>query len=258
MLKALRKLVTLPSGMLLVTGPAASGKSTTLYAALNEINRDDVNICTVEDPVQYNLAGVNQFQVNDKSGFNFPAALQSVLRQDPDIVMIGHLADATTAGLAAQAALTGHLVLSTLHTNDAVSAITRLYHLNIEPYLVSATVNGVLAQRLVRKLCQSCKEPYAPGINERRQIEKNGGNVETLYKPKGCDRCRNVGYTGRIGIYELLVPDDQMRQLIGQGAPTTDLRDLAKKSGIKTLRADGIDKVKAGITTLDEILRATA
>jgi type IV pilus assembly protein PilB len=258
MLKALRRLIAMPNGMLLVTGPSESGKSTTLYAALHELNRDDVNICTVEDPVQYNLSGVNQFQVNDKTGFTFPVALQSVLRQDPDIVMIGQLADAPTAALAAQAALTGHLVLSTLHTNDAVSAITRLYHLNIEPYLVGATVNGVLAQRLVRKLCQSCKEPYPPGVNERRQIEKIGGTVETLYKPKGCERCRNLGYLGRIGIYELLVPDDQMFLRIGQGAPTNELRELARKSGLKTLRTDGIEKVKAGITTLDEVLRATA
>jgi type IV pilus assembly protein PilB len=258
MLKALRKLIALPNGMLLVTGPSVSGKSTTLYAALNELNRDDVNICTIEDPVQYNLSGVNQFQVNEKAGFTFSTALQSILRQDPDIVMIGHLDDAQTAASAVQAALTGHLVLSTLHTNDAVSAITRLYHLNIEPYLVGATVNGILAQRLVRKLCQSCKEAYPPGINERRQIEKNGGTVETLYKPKGCERCRNLGYLGRIGIYELLIPDDQMFQRIGQGAPTSELRELARKSGLKTLRTDGVEKVKAGITTLEEVLRATA
>jgi type IV pilus assembly protein PilB len=258
MLKALRRLITMPNGMLLVTGPSESGKSTTLYAALHELNRDDVNICTVEDPVQYNLSGINQFQVNEKTGFTFPIALQSVLRQDPDIVMIGQLADPPTAALAAQAALTGHLVLTTLHTNDSVSAITRLFNLNIEPYLVSATVNGVLAQRLVRKLCQSCKEPYPAGINERRQIEKIGGTVDTLYKPKGCERCRNLGYLGRIGIYELLVPDDQMFLRIGQGAPTNELREMARKSGLKTLRTDGIEKVKAGITTLDEILRATA
>jgi type IV pilus assembly protein PilB len=257
MLKALRRLIALPSGMFLVSGPSASGKSTTLYAALHEMNRDDVNICTVEDPVQYNLSGVNQFQVNEKAGFSYAAALQSVLKQDPDIVMVGQIPDAQTAGLAAHAALTGHLVLSTLHTNDAVSAITRLYHLNIEPYLVGATISGVLAQRLVRKLCQSCKESYPAGVNERRQMEKQGGPVETLYKPKGCERCRDVGYAGRIGVYELLVPDDAMLQQIASGVSAGDLRELARKSGMKTLRMDGMEKVKAGITTLEEVLRAT-
>jgi type IV pilus assembly protein PilB len=258
MLKVWRKLLALPNGILLVTGPTGSGKSTTLYASLQELNRDDVNLCTVEDPVEYNLAGVNQFQVNEKAGFTFAGALRSLLRQDPDILMVGEIRDAETAKLATQASLTGHLVLSTLHTNDSVGAITRLYNIGVEPYLVGATLGGVLAQRLVRKLCQSCKEPYAPGVNERRQIEKFGPAVETLYRPKGCSRCRNLGFSGRIGIYELLVPDDAMIERISQGANLNELRELARKTGMKSLRADGVEKVTAGITTLDEVYRVTA
>jgi type IV pilus assembly protein PilB len=257
-LKAWKKLLTLPNGILLVTGPTGSGKSTTLYAGLHEINKDDVNICTVEDPVEYVMPGVNQFQVNEKAGFTFAGALRSLLRQDPDILMIGEIRDAETSRLAAQSALTGHLVLSSLHTNDAPSAITRLFNLGIEPYLVGATVGGVLGQRLVRKLCQSCREPYSPTTNERRQMEKHGGVVETLYRAKGCTRCRNIGYAGRIGIYELLVPDDAMIERISSGVPLVELREQAKRVGMKTLRADGIEKVRSGITTLDEVYRVTA
>jgi type IV pilus assembly protein PilB len=217
-----------------------------------------VNICTVEDPEEYNLAGVNQFQVNEKAGFTFATALRSLLRQDPDILMVGEIRDTETAKLATQAALTGHLVLSTLHTNDAVGAVTRLFNLGIEPYLVGATVAGVLAQRLVRKLCQRCREAYEPNANEHRQIEKSAGEVHTLYRPKGCDACRNLGYTGRIGIYELFVPDDVMFERISQGASLNELRELARKGGMVTLRTDGIEKVKAGITTLEEVYRVTA
>ncbi len=212
-LKAWRKLISLPNGIVLVTGPTGSGKSTTLYASLQELNGGDVNICTVEDPIEYALAGVNQFQVNEKAGFTFANALRALLRQDPDILMVGEIRDTETAKLATQASLTGHLVLSTLHTNDAPGAITRLYNIGIEPYLVGATLVGVMAQRLVRKLCQSCKEAYAPSVNEKRQIERIAGNIETLYKARGCPNCRNLGYSGRIGIYELLVPDDAMIEL---------------------------------------------
>ncbi|MGD0769698.1 MAG: GspE/PulE family protein [Tepidisphaeraceae bacterium] len=257
-LKAWRKLINLPNGIVLVTGPTGSGKSTTLYASLQELNRGDVNICTVEDPIEYALTGVNQFQVNEKAGFTFANALRALLRQDPDILMVGEVRDTETAKLATQAALTGHLVLSTLHTNDAPGAITRLYNLGIEPYLVGATLVGVMAQRLVRKLCQHCKESYAPGVNEKRQIERLAGNIDTLFKARGCPRCRNLGFSGRIGIYELLVPDDAMIELISQGGTLNDLRDIAKKQGMTTLRGDGMEKVKAGITTLEEIYRVTA
>jgi type IV pilus assembly protein PilB len=258
-LKQWRKLINLPNGIVLVTGPTGSGKSTTLYASLQELNQDDVNICTVEDPVEYNLSGVNQFQVNEKAGFTFASALRSLLRQDPDILMIGEVRDGETARLATQAALTGHLVLSTLHTNDAPSSITRLYNLGIEPYLVGATVCGALAQRLVRKLCQSCKEAYEPSPNEARQMEKlTNGAVEKLFRPKGCQRCRNLGFSGRIGIYELFVPDDKAFELISGGATLNGLRSLATTIGMVNLKSDGMEKVKAGITTLEEVYRVTA
>ena len=257
-LKAWRKLINVPNGIVLVTGPTGSGKSTTLYASLQELNRGEVNICTVEDPIEYALTGVNQFQVNEKAGFTFANALRALLRQDPDILMVGEIRDTETAKLATQASLTGHLVLSTLHTNDAPGAITRLYNLGIEPYPVGATLIGVMAQRLVRKLCQHCKESYTPGVNEKRQIERLAGNVETLFKARGCPRCRNLGFSGRIGIYELLVPDDAMIELISQGGTLNDLRAVAKKLGMITLRGDGMEKVKAGITTLEEIYRVTA
>jgi type IV pilus assembly protein PilB len=256
-LKQWKKLIELPNGIVLVTGPTGSGKSTTLYAVLQAINADDVNICTVEDPVEYNLAGVNQFQINDKAGFTFPSALRALLRQDPDVLMIGEIRDQETARLATQAALTGHLVFSTLHTNDAPGAITRLYNLGVEPYLVGATVSGVLAQRLVRKLCQHCKEAYEPSPNEKRVFEKFGQPIEQLYKAKGCSRCRNIGYAGRIGIYELFVPDDACFERISQGATLNELRDLARAAGMTSLRVDGLAKARAGITTLEEIYRAT-
>jgi type IV pilus assembly protein PilB len=257
-LKQWRKLISLPHGILLVTGPTGSGKSTSLYAVLQELNRADVNICTIEDPVEYNLSGVNQFQINEKAGFTFPSALRALLRQDPDIMMVGEIRDGETARLATQAALTGHLVLSTLHTNDAPGAITRLYNLGIEPYLVGATVCGVLAQRLVRKLCPHCREAYEPAPNEKRQLDRLGDVPSTLYRARGCSRCRNLGYAGRIGIYELFVPDDAVGEKISQGVSLNELRDLALKGGMTSLRIDGLEKVKAGITTLEEIHRVTA
>ena len=256
-LKLWRKLIHCPNGIVLVTGPTGSGKSTTLYASLMEMNSPEVNICTVEDPVEYNLAGVNQFQVNEKAGFTFASALRSLLRQDPDIVMVGEVRDGETARLATQAALTGHLVLSTLHTNDAAGAVTRLFNLGIEPYLVGATVNGILAQRLVRKLCQTCKEPYEPTSGEKRALENTAGGLDTLFRAKGCPRCRNLGFSGRIGIYELFIPEDQLVEKISNGCTLNELRDAAKTSGMLSLRADGIEKVKAGITTLEEIYRVT-
>jgi len=256
-LKHWRKLIQMPNGIVLVTGPTGSGKSTTLYASLTEMNRDDVNICTVEDPIEHAVQGVNQFQVNEKAGFTFATALRSLLRQDPNILMVGEIRDGETARIATQAALTGHLVLSTLHTNDAAGAITRLFNVGIEPYLVGATVTGVLAQRLVRKLCLHCREAYEPTINEKRQLEKHSNTVDKLYRPKGCPRCKGLGYAGRLGIYELLVPDDALMERISQGASLHELRDLARKSGMKTLRHDGVDKAKSGVTTLDEIYRVT-
>ncbi len=258
MLKLWRKIITTPNGIVLVTGPTGSGKSTTLYSVLKELNTDDVNICTVEDPVEFNLPGVNQFQVNEVIGFSFASALRSLLRQDPDIIMLGEIRDQETARTAVQAALTGHLVFSTLHTNDAPGAITRLLNIGVEPYLVSASVVAVLAQRLVRKICTNCKEPYELPENMRGVVERMGGGVETFYHGIGCAKCRQTGYSGRIGIYELLNPDDALRDKITACPSVNELRAMALESGMTSLRQDGIAKVKAGITTVDEVFGVTA
>jgi type IV pilus assembly protein PilB len=258
MLKEWRRAIESPNGIILVTGPTGSGKSTTLYSVLKELNQDDVNICTVEDPVEFNLGGVNQFQVNDKIGFTFAGALRSLLRQDPDIIMVGEIRDNDTARIAVQAALTGHLVLSTLHTNDAPGAVTRLVNVGVEPYLVAASVQAVLAQRLVRKICNNCKQPYEPPANVRHAVKRVAGEVETFYQGVGCPKCRNSGFSGRIGIYELLVPDEAMRDRMSGAATINELRAMAEQSGMVTLRSDGMQKVKAGITTVEEVLRATA
>ena len=258
MLKGWREAIDSPNGIVLVTGPTGSGKSTTLYSVLKELNGDDVNICTVEDPVEFNLAGINQFQVNDKIGFTFASALRSLLRQDPDIVMVGEIRDQETGKIAVQAALTGHLVLSTLHTNDAPGAVTRLVNVGVEPYLVAASLNAVLAQRLVRKICTACKEAYEPPPNIRRAVERLAGETETFYHGVGCQKCRSSGFSGRMGIYELLIPDDALRDKITSSPSINELRSLATGSGMTTLRQDGMAKVKAGITTVEEVLRVTA
>jgi len=258
MLKQWRKVVALPNGIALVTGPTGSGKSTTLYGSLRELNSDEVNICTVEDPVEFNLPWVNQFQVNAKAGFTFASALRSLLRQDPDIIMVGEVRDADTARIAVQAALTGHLVLSTLHTNDAPSGVTRLLNIGIEPYLVAASVEAILAQRLVRKICTNCKEAFEPPMNVRRAVERAVGDVEAFYHGAGCNKCRNTGFAGRIGIYELLMITDAMRNRISSGASINELRSLSKECGMVTLHQDGMSKVKAGLTTMEEVFRVTA
>jgi type IV pilus assembly protein PilB len=258
MLAMYKKVLEQPNGITLVTGPTGSGKSTTLYASLADLHKPDINICTVEDPVEFNLTGVNQFQVNDKIGFTFANALRSLLRQDPDVIMVGEIRDAETARIGIQAALTGHLVLSTLHTNDAPSSIIRLINMGIEPYLLAASLRAVVAQRLVRKLCVACREQYEPPVNIRHIVEKSAGPFDYLYRPKGCKKCRNSGYSGRIGIYELLVPDPEMLDAVVNGASIQKLRELCKERNIGTLRADGMVKVKAGITTYEEILRATS
>ncbi len=256
-LKQWRKVISVPNGIVLVTGPTGSGKSTTLYSVLKELNNDEVNICTIEDPIEFNLPWINQFQVNEKIGFTFAAALRSLLRQDPDIIMVGEVRDSETAQIAIQAALTGHMVLASLHTNDAPGAITRLLNIGVEPYLVAASLTGVLAQRLVRKICNNCKEPFDPSAKIRRAVEHLAGQVETFYHGTGCNKCRNSGYSGRIGIYELLTPDDAMRDNVTAATSINELRRLAAETGMTGLRADGMDKVKAGITTVEEIFRVT-
>lgn len=253
-----RKVISVPNGIVLVTGPTGSGKSTTLYSALKELEDPTVNICTVEDPVEFNMPNVNQFQVNEKIGFTFAGALRSLLRQDPDIIMLGEIRDEETARTSIQAALTGHVVLSTLHTNDAPSAVTRLINIGVEPYLVSAALEGVLAQRLVRKICTNCKEPFDAPSNIRHAVERLAGPVETLYHGRGCKKCRQTGYSGRIGIYELLVPNEEMRDSLNTELSVSQLHRLAGEAGMVGLRQDGMEKVRSGITTADEVLRVTA
>ncbi|MHC5163196.1 MAG: GspE/PulE family protein, partial [Planctomycetota bacterium] len=223
--------------------------------ALSELNGDQVNICTVEDPVECSIGGINQFQVNDMAGFNFSSALRSLLRQDPDVIMVGEIRDSDTANIAVQAALTGHLVLSTLHTNDSPGAITRLIDLGVAPYLVSASLIAVLAQRLVRKICPNCKEEYEPSHSIRRTVAEWSGKELSFYRGLGCKKCRNTGYIGRIAIHEMFVPDDKILDLITEDIPLKKLRAEAVKNGMVPLHLDGIEKVAAGITTVDEILR---
>ncbi len=262
MLETFRSVVHQPNGVFLVTGPTGSGKSTTLYSALNEINDDSVNVCTVEDPIEQNIPGVNQFQVHDKAGFTFAGALRALLRQDPDIIMVGEIRDQETGRIATQAALTGHLVLSTLHTNDAPSAVTRLFNIGVEPYLVAAAIRGVLAQRLVRKICTHCKEPMELNAQTKRALHKLADGVRevgTVYHGVGCSKCRNSGYAGRIGIFELLVPNDELLDVVSRGGTLQEVRKSATQGGGYTpLRLDGLDKVAAGLTTLEELFRATS
>ncbi len=258
MLEAWKTVVDQPNGVVLVTGPTGSGKSTTLYSVLNILNAEDLNLSTVEDPVEANLPGVNQFQVNEKAGFTFAGALRSLLRQDPDIIMVGEIRDEETATIATQAALTGHLVFSTLHTNDAASAITRLSNIGIEPYLVAATLRGVLAQRLVRKICPHCKEPYQPDPVTRAAIEDIFGAVETLYKGQGCSRCRGTGFAGRIGIFELLIPDEELLSAIAAGATLQAIREIMARNHFISLRRDGLEKARNGLTTAEEVFYATS
>ena len=254
-LRQFRDVIQSPNGIVLVTGPTGSGKNTTLYAALAELNNEEVNICTVEDPVECNMAGINQFQVNEGAGFRFSTALRSLLRQDPDIIMVGEIRDADTANIAVQAALTGHLVLSTLHTNDAPGAVTRLLDLNVAPYLVSASLIAVLAQRLVRKICPNCKTEYEPPTSIRKAVESLNGEVEKFYRGVGCKKCRNTGYAGRIAVHELFVPDEEIIEMISERAALKKLRDKALQKGMVPLQLDGIEKIKAGIISIEEVLR---
>ncbi|MFW5653146.1 MAG: GspE/PulE family protein [Planctomycetota bacterium] len=258
MLTDWRKAVNQPNGVVLVTGPTGSGKSTTLYSVLAELNSEEMNISTVEDPVEAGLLGINQFQVNEKAGFTFAGALRALLRQDPDIVMVGEIRDTETARIATQAALTGHLVLSTLHTNDAVSAVTRMMNLGIEPYLVAAILRGALSQRLVRKICPHCKEAYEPDPVLRQGVEETVGCVEQLYRGRGCNKCRGTGFSGRLGIFELFIPDDDVCEAIGDGVNLHDLRDLLAKQNYITLRMDGMQKARDGMTTIEEVLYVAA
>ncbi len=255
-----RKLIELPHGIVLVTGPTGSGKTTTLYSSLIEINSPDTKIITTEDPVEYQLEGINQIQVHSKIGFTFAQSLRSILRHDPDVVLVGEIRDLETAENAIQASLTGHMVFSTLHTNDAAGAYTRLVDMGVEPFLVASTVEAVMAQRLVRTLCKECKEAYEPDPADLpsdfplAEMKKQGAK---LYQPKGCRACRQLGYRGRLGIFELLITTDRIRQLAHDGASSWVLKKAAIEEGMRTLRQDGWCKVLRGETTIDEVLRVT-
>jgi type IV pilus assembly protein PilB len=258
MLTILTKQIDRPNGIILVTGPTGSGKTTTLYSCLRCMDGAKMNISTVEDPVEYHLGFANQIQVQEKIGMSFAAALRSLLRQDPDVIMLGEIRDQETAHIAVQAALTGHLVLSTLHTNDAPSSVTRLINIGVEPYLISASVNCVLAQRLVRRICSECKETYKIEDGEMREfLTTRGFDPDKIYKGKGCDRCRSTGYKGRVGIYELLVLDDVARDLVVRSPNVTELRRICRERGMICLRDDGLHKVAAGFTTVEEVMSAT-
>jgi len=258
-LQTLDNLIHRPNGILLVTGPTGSGKTTTLYAALSRINSPDKNIITIEDPVEYQLKGIGQIQVNPKIGLTFANGLRSVLRHDPDVILVGEIRDAETAEIAIQAALTGHLVFSTLHTNDAASAVTRLVDMGIEPFLVSSVVRAIVAQRLIRVICPECKEGYVPEDEALREVgivreQLEGGMV---YRGRGCPACSETGYRGRTAIYEILIVSDGIRHLILKKADSTSICRQALEEGMKTLRDDGAQEVISGVTTLEEVARVT-
>jgi general secretion pathway protein E/type IV pilus assembly protein PilB len=253
------ELINLPHGIILVTGPTGSGKTTTLYSSLLEIRDDSNKIITTEDPVEYQLDGINQIQVHPKIGLTFAHSLRSILRHDPDVVLVGEIRDLETAENAVQASLTGHLVFSTLHTNDASGAFTRLVDMGVEPFLVASTVESIMAQRLVRRLCNHCKQPFHPTDDDlppdfpREKLPPGA----VLYRPVGCRQCRNAGYSGRMGIYELLVTTEELRELAHNRASTWEIKQAAVRSGMRTLRDDGWIKAIAGKTSLDEVLRIT-
>jgi type IV pilus assembly protein PilB len=254
-----KQVIDKPHGIVLVTGPTGSGKSTTLYSALNEIKNDTLKIITVEDPVEYQQPGISQIQVHHKIGLTFAACLRSILRHDPDVVLIGEMRDLETAESAIQASLTGHIVFSTLHTNDAPSSITRMRDMGLEPFLITATVEGVLAQRLVRKICEDCRTEFTPGEDQLMELNLKTEDIKgkTIHFGRGCDRCNNTGHRGRMGIYELVVMDDELRDLISGNTSTDQLRSACRKSGMTTLRESGLRAMFNGLTTLEEIVRET-
>lgn len=260
-LSILRRMIGKPHGIVLVTGPTGSGKSTTLYAALTEINDVATKIITIEDPIEYRIPGVTQMQVNPPIGLTFGRCLRAIVRQDPDIIMVGETRDTETAEIAIQSALTGHMVFTTLHTNDACGAITRLLDMRVEPFLVSSSVEGMIAQRLVRLLCPQCKMPFKPTAEQLKQFNLNGEMSQldslNIYRARGCESCRYTGFRGRTAIYEIVPVTESLRRMIVERRPATELRVEAIRNGMHPLRQDGWDKVKAGLTTIEEVLRVT-
>jgi type II secretory ATPase GspE/PulE/Tfp pilus assembly ATPase PilB-like protein len=255
-LERYRRLIARPYGMVLVTGPTGSGKTTTLYASISTIDRKAHNIVTVEDPVEYQMMGVNQMQVNPKAGTTFASGLRSILRQDPDIIMVGEIRDRETAEIAIQAALTGHLVFATLHTNDAAGAASRLIDMGIEPFLIASSTIAVMAQRLARRVCDNCKKPYKASPELLKSLRIASTDV-TFYHGEGCPSCKNTGYQGRVGLYELMETNEAIRSLIVAKAASSSLKTAAIKTGFRTLREEGLRKAAAGLTTLEEVLRVT-
>jgi type II secretion system protein E len=253
------RLIRLPDGILLVTGPTGSGKTTTLYACLNYVNKPDRKIITVEEPIEYQMTGINQVPVNPEIGMTFPAALRSILRQAPNIIMIGEIRDLETASIATNASLTGHLVFSTLHTNDAPSAVARLVDIGVQPFLVASSVRAMMAQRLVRRLCNNCKQPGELTDTELRALRIEPGQLQEtqVMKPVGCEQCRQIGYKGRMGIFEIFIIDDEVRHMINKRSSTLMLRQRARELGMRTLREDGVRKVLAGLTSAEEVISIT-
>lgn len=258
-LSQIKNLIQYTNGIVLVTGPTGSGKTTTLYAILSSINKPDINLITIEDPIEYQIKGISQIQVNPKIGLTFARGLRSIVRQDPDVILVGEIRDRETATIAVQSALTGHLVFSTLHTNDSASAITRLVDIGVEPFLISSSVKAVIAQRLIRCLCNDCKEAYTPEelALQRLGISAEQLNNSSIYQAKGCSRCFHTGYKGRIGIFEIMPIDASLSNLILKTFDSNHIKAKAMKSGMLTLRQDGIEKVLRGITTIEEVLRVT-
>jgi general secretion pathway protein E len=257
LLKSYSTLIHQPHGIVLVTGPTGSGKTTTLYATLEKINTGKQKTITIEDPVEYQLEGITQIHVNAKIGLNFSAGLRSIVRQDPDIIMVGEIRDRETAEIAIESALTGHLVFSTLHTNDAAGAVTRLQDMGIDSYLISSSLIGVMAQRLVRKVCVHCREEDSLTEEEAELLEIDISQFPTLWRGMGCERCANTGYRGRLGLYELMTVTDNIRHVIGSGADASKIRQQAVAEGMRTLRQDALNKLYQGITTPEEIVRVT-
>ncbi|MBI4335642.1 MAG: type II/IV secretion system protein [Candidatus Omnitrophica bacterium] len=257
----INRIIQKPHGIFLLTGPTGCGKTTTLYACLRKLNKIGHKLITVEDPVEYDIPGIVQVNTNPKIELTFARCLRSILRQDPDIIMVGEIRDLETAEIAMQASLTGHLVFSTLHTNDSTGAITRLIDMGIEPYLITSTLEAVLAQRLLRTLCESCKEPYEPSPDILSDLGYKAEDVKkkklVFYKPKGCPKCNNTGFKGRVAITELLLMSEEVKELTRSKAPTTVIREKAKTQGLRTLREDGLNKIQQGIVTVEEVLRET-